>query len=437
MIDADRFWDADVECMSRDRLDALQEEKLLGEVLPWAYERAPLIRAVWDDAGVTPADIGSMADFRALAPFVDKDAMRRYRDRHADPYGGMLAIDLATPGVFGAIFSTSGTTGDPTLAPFAGREGPTILAREFWEMGVRPGDTFVEMLFTYRGPAIHWTIRGIGATPIFVDHDPAELPRLVELSRRFRPTGWYNLSGPLIVAIEELAATTGVDPAEAFESYRGIVFAGEPLGPRARRLAEAWGMELFDHTGVGDVGAATECREHDGCHVWEDMALVDVLDPDGDRPVPDGERGELVSTTLVNLVSPLVRYRSDDLVRLTREPCRCGRTHARVWPLGRKGDEIVVDGRSVLPVDVWPAIEAVPETQAGLFQIVRPAREVDRLHLRVGYARAGTGGLGALRDRVADAVHAELGVAAQVELVEQEVLLRQGPPHKIPRVVKR
>jgi phenylacetate-CoA ligase len=204
------------------------------------------------------------------------------------------------------------------------------------------------------------------------------------------------------------------------------------LGPRARRLVDSWGLELFDHTGVGDVGAATECREHNGCHVWEDTALIEVLDPDGDEPVADGERGELVSTTLMNLVSPLVRYRSDDLVRFTREPCACGRTHGRVWPLGRKSDEVVVDGRSVLPLDVWPAIEDVPETAAGLFQVVRPQRELGRLRLRVGYARVGPG----LQGRVEDAVEAHLGLRPDVELVEQEVLLRQGPPHKIPRVVR-
>ena len=437
MLDADRYWEPEAECMPRPQLEALQADKLLGTLLPWAYERAPLIREAWDGAGVTPADITSMEDFRARVPFIDKDAVRRFRDERSDPYGGMLAVDLATPGVFGAIFSTSGTTGDPTLAPFAGREGPTILAREFWELGVRPGDYFVYMLFTYRGPAIHWTMRGIGATPVFVDHDPAELPRLLELTREFRPTAWYNLSGPLIVALEELAADTGIDPGAALDSYRGIVYAGEPLGPRARRVVDEWGLELFDHTGVGDVGAATECREHDGLHVWEDTALIEVLDPDGDAPVAAGERGELVSTTLVNLVSPLVRYRSDDLVRLTKEPCGCGRTHARVWPSGRKSDELVVAGRSVLPMDVWPAIESVAETSAGLFQIVRPAREVDRLRLLVGYARLGAGGASALRARVEDAVEAAIGLRPVVELVEQAALLRQGPPHKIPRVVRR
>jgi phenylacetate-CoA ligase len=430
MVDADRYWEPDIECLPRAELDALQEEKL-SELLPWAYERAPLIRHAWDASGVTPDGIDSMAAFREQVPFIDKDAMRHFRDHRGDPYGGMLAIDLATPGVFGAIFSTSGTTGDPTLAPFAGREGPTILAREFWELGVRPGDAFVEMLFTYRGPAIHWTMRGIGATPIFVDHDPAELPRLFELGRQFQPTGWYNLSGPLIIALQELAES-GVDVGRALASYRGVVYAGEPLGPRARRMVDSWGLELFNHTGVGDVGAATECREHDGLHVWEDTALIEVLDPDGDEPVADGERGELVSTTLMNLVSPLVRYRSDDLVRFTREACACGRTHGRVWPMGRKSDEVVIDGQSVLPVDVWPAIENVPETAAALFQIVRPARELDRLRLRVGYSRLEPD----LRGRVEDAVEEHLGLRPDVELVEQAVLLRMGPPHKIPRVVK-
>jgi len=430
MLDTDRYWQPDIECLPRAELDALQYEKL-HEVMAWAYERAPLIRDAWQEAGITPGAIASMDDFRTQVPFIDKDALRRFRDDRGDPYGGMLAIDLATPGVFGAIFSTSGTTGDPTLAPFAGREGPTILAREFWELGVRPGDYFVEMLFTYRGPAIHWTMRGMGATPIFVDHDPAELPRLFDLSREFEPRGWYNLSGPLIIALEELAEA-GFDIGGALASYRGIVYAGEPLGPRARRLVESWGLELFNHTGVGDVGAATECREHNGCHVWEDTALIEVLDPETGAPVGDGDRGELVSTTLVNLVSPLVRYRSDDLVRFTREPCACGRTHGRVWPLGRKSDEVVVDGQSILPTDVWPAIESVAETSAGLFQVVRPARELDTLRLRVGYTRLTNG----LQDRVADAVQAELGVRPDVDLVEQHELLRQGPPHKIPRVVK-
>jgi phenylacetate-CoA ligase len=191
------------------------------------------------------------------------------------------------------------------------------------------------------------------------------------------------------------------------------------------------------HTGVGDVGAATECHEHDGCHFWEDTCYLESLDPDGVEPVGDGERGELVSTTLLDKIAPLVRYRSDDLVRITHEPCACGRTHGRVWPLGRKGDEVVVDGRSVLPGDLWAAIEAVPETGAGLFQVIRTGREVDRLRLRVGYATDGARGTDDLRTRVTESVHEAVGIEPDVELVANEELLRQGPPHKIPRVARR
>jgi phenylacetate-CoA ligase len=434
MLDpARRYFSPEIETMPRDAIERAREEKLLGDLIPWAYARSGLIRETWDAAGVTADDIQTMDDFHEKVPFIDKDAIRSYRDRHHDPYGGLLCLDPKMTEVFSAIFSTSGTTGDPTPAPYAGR-GPSMLVREFWETGCRPGDYFTYMLFTFRGPGIHDTIRGIGATPVFFDHHPAEVPALFRLSRELRPTAWYNLSGPLVLALEKAAPELGVDLEETFSSYRGVIFAGEPIGPRARERVESWGLELFMQTGLGDVGAATECREHDGYHFWEDTAYAEHLEPGGSGPVGDGERGELVTTTLVDKIAPLIRYRSDDLVRLTREPCACGRTHGRMWPLGRKGDEVVVDGRSVLPGDVWAAIESVPETGAGLFQVIRAAREVDVLRLRVGYAPEGTSELGDLRTRVTDAVHAAVGVQPEVDLVEYDVLLRQGPPHKIPRV---
>jgi len=432
-----RYFSPEIEQMPRASIDRQRDEKLLGDLIPWAYKRSGLIRETWDAAGVRPADVTSMSDFHEKVPFIDKDAIRSYRDRHDDPYGGLLCLDPADPtmkGIFSAIFSTSGTTGDPTPAPFAGR-GPSMLVREFWELGARPGDHFLHCLFTFRGPSIHDTIRGIGATPVFVDHQPGDIEQLLRFSRDFRPTGWYTLSGPLIMMIEETATRLGIDLQDAFSSYRGVVFAGEPIGPRARARVEEWGLELFIQTSLGDVGAATECREHDGCHMWEDTAYIESLDPEGTTAVGDGIRGELVSTTLIDKVAPLLRYRSDDLVRVTREECACGRTHGRVHTLGRKGDEIIVEGTSVLPGDVWGAVESIDETN-GLFQMIRPSREVDTLRLRVGYATEGPGGLPALRVRIEDAVEESVGIRPDIDLVEREVLLRQGPPHKIPRVTK-
>jgi len=177
------------------------------------------------------------------------------------------------------------------------------------------------------------------------------------------------------------------------------------------------------------VTGSFECVQHDGLHAWEDTVLVEGVDPDGDRC-------ELVATSLANNIAPLIRFRSDDIVRLTDEPCACGRTHVRMWPLGRKSDEIVVNGVSVLPLDVWGAIESVDACAMGLFQVIRAERQVDRLRLRVGYSLEPAPRLDSVRDELMAAVLGATGVEPEVELVPNEALLRLGPPHKIPRVAR-
>lgn len=422
------------ETMPRERLEKLQLELLL-ELLPHAYEHAPVIREAWDAAGVTPRDVRTLDDFRERAPFVDKDALRRFRDGRGDPFGGLCAIP---PAELTAINSTSGTTGDPTLVPerWGGGGKPAVITRDFWGMGVRPGDYVALVLFTFRGPT-YGLFQGLGTVPVLFDFDPSEMARFCELSRRYRPTGLYNFGSVLIHAVRDACERGEIDPVDVFSSYKGVVFAGEPLGPRARALAQEWGVELFEHTGVGDVTAAFECAMHDGLHFWEDTAFVECVEPDGRTPVADGERGELVATTLFNRTAPLVRYRSDDIVRVTRRQCACGRTHARMWPIGRKGDEIVVQGRSVLPVDLWAAIESVDACAMGLFQVVRSAPQTDVLRLRVGYAPAWEAKLGSVEEEVRGAVEGVTGLVPEVELVPDARLLRLGPPHKIPRVAKR
>ena len=150
--------------------------------------------------------------------------------------------------------------------------------------------------------------------------------------------------------------------------------------------------------------------------------------------MPSGGRGEMVCTALVDKVDPLIRFRSGDLVRWTNEKCACGRTHARYWPLGRAGDELLVNGRSVMPTDIWTAVESVPETASGLFQIIRPQREVSELKLRVGYD--GNPAMDDLKRRLADAVEKNTGLRPSVELMPNTEIVKFGPPHKIPRTAK-
>lgn len=436
------YYDAEYETMPRDQLRDLQLELLL-ETIAFAYEHSPLIREVWSRQKLVPADVKSFDDFTEKVPFISKDTVREFRDERGDPYGGLLCLPTNE---LTAIMSTSGTTGDPTLVAekwgggAAGR--PAIMYRDFWGMGVRPGDFFSLFLFTFRGPTYGF-VQQLGAVPLLFDYDLGEIERMLRLSLEYRPTAMYNFGGTMILATQDIAERAGIDPRDAFSSYKGIVWAGEPLGARARALATEWGMPLYEHSSVGDVTASFECAQHDGMHFWEDTVVAEGIDPeavdhrDATPITDDGARCELVATALVNRTAPLIRYRADDIVRIDRRPCACGRTHARIWTIGRKGDEVLVQGKSVLPVDVWSAVESIHSCRLGLFQIIRPQRDVDVLALRVGYQDCADDRLATLADEVAGAVYAHTGVTPQVELVRNEELLRLGPPHKIPRVAKR
>jgi phenylacetate-CoA ligase len=425
-----RMLDEKIESMDRDDLRTYQENRLL-ESLAYIERHSPLFAQVWGSAGLRAADISSLSEFEARIPFVDKDTVRAYRTTHGDPLGGLRRMADAS-----ALSSTTGTTGDPVVLPVGHGDG-VGLARDWWEIGVRPGDAVAFMLFTFRGPA--WlTPHALGASCVLFDHHPSEFDRWCRASLELEPTLLYLLSGPLIMAMAHMEQT-GVLPyalVEVFASYKGVVIGGDHLGIQARHDLERWGGEPFLHTAVGDVGSATECREHDGLHASEDSVLIEILDPEGSSPVPEGEVGELVATNLVpQSGNPLVRYRSEDLVRVSTAPCRCGRTGMRLWPVGRKGDEVVIHGHSILPMDIWRAVESVPESAAGYFQLIRTGREMNALKVRVGHnAKLGGRSPTSVRDDLISAIEASVGIAPEIDLVENEVLLRLGPPHKIPRV---
>jgi phenylacetate-CoA ligase len=428
------FLDAE-EGLSRAELDELQEQRLL-EIVPYAYERSLLTREVWDEAGVHPRDIRSVDDFRERAPFIDQDTLRDFRTRHGDPFAGTLCV---RPGELGYLGSTSGTTGNPTPVAHTAM-GPTEIARgrELWALGARPGDAITVMLFSFRSGIDMLVERApaMGLRRVFLSHNPAAVPRLFEVTREHSPVVLYLLSTPMILAIDEYAGEHGIDVRAEFSCYRSAVYGGEPLGGFARERVEAWGLTVAQMTSAGDAMPATECRERAGCHVWEDQVLLEHLEPGTDTPVDPGERGEMVVTSLADRASPLIRFRTNDLVQVDREPCACGRAHARIRTLGRTGDAIRVRGRAVLPSELGPALANVEACRAGLYQIVLTGRDVDVLTVRVGYDRRHGSDVGNLQSVVTATLADHLRVDVEVELVVNDELLKLGPPHKIPRTVK-
>jgi phenylacetate-CoA ligase len=429
---SDRYLEPDIETMPRPDLVALQEGRLL-EMIAWAYDRSPLTRLTWETAGVKPADIKDLDDFRARAPFISKNAVRDFRDRYGDPYGGLLCVH---PSELSSVTSTSGTTGDATFfaeqwdqwAPMA-----INIARDLWEAGLRPGARGFFAGATFRGP-VYQGAQIIGATPVLGNHLPHEADIIVEMVRRHRPVTFYPMTSPLYVAFDHLSDK--VDLREAFASVRTVVFSGEPRSARMKQRMSEWGMDVVvDYTSAGDAATSMECREGLGCHLPEDRLLAEHLDPSGTGPVAPDQLGELVVTSLDNRAAPLIRYRSEDLIRFSTDTCGCGRTHARQWPCGRAGDEVVVDGHSVSVSDLFPAVESVPETAEAVFQLVRPQREMDVLRVRVGYDPERGYDRGQLRDKVAAAIEARVGVPPDVDLVPEEDILSRSA-NKIRRVTK-
>jgi phenylacetate-CoA ligase len=427
-----RFFHPDMETISRGALESLQFERL-SRIIRIAYSKGALIRAKWDEAGVTPDDIRSLEDFRQKVPFISKDDLREWTARTGDPFGGLLCVERSA---LRQVTGTSGTTGDPTLLADTRITPPTsesMFHRYFWEAGLRPGDAVVICIPTTRGPAVKLAM-DFGLVPLLLDHDPRELPRLVELARTYKPKAMLIMSTPLVIGLERLEAETGVDLRAIFEPMKMVAFGGEAPGGRALMLAERWGMKIINLVNAGDSSVVLDCSAQEGAHPWEDELLIEHIDPQTLAQSADGEIGELVVTTLDNDTDPLVRYRADDLVWLTRDPCKCGRTHARYKVMGRAGDEVMVDGKCVLPRDVGPIVESFVETKAGLYQLVRPQRVLPALRVRVGYD--GSPDLDSLLQRLSARLAEALGLPVEVELCANQELLKQGPPHKIPRIVK-
>ncbi len=430
----DRYLEPEVETMPREQLDALQEERLL-ELIPYVYEHSALYREVWDAHGVHPRDISSAKDVREQIPFINKDMLREFRDRTGDPFGGMLCVD---PDDLQSVTASSGTTGDATFFPEVWQDSPisplpASYLRPLWMMGLRPGDRAVISPTTFRGQQdLPYGL--LGLVTIYVNAWFGNWAEVLDAIHEHDPA-YVGLLSPNIVELDHLSAK--YDLKAAFAGIKAASFAGEPLGAAMRRKAvDEWGLNLFVYASAGDTGTAWECDQHDGYHLWEDEVVPEVVDPITGAPVPEGHIGELVSTAIDNPAAPLVRYRTDDLVRVSRERCGCGRTHARMWVLGRKGDETVVQGRVILPTEIWAAVETLPETETGLFQIIRPQRELDALRLRVGYDAARTRDPRELEDRLRGAVFAMVGIEPTIELESEEALLARGSAAKVSRIAK-
>jgi phenylacetate-CoA ligase len=313
-----------------------------------------------------------------------------------------------------------------------------VQARLFWAAGMRAEDRYLHALnFTLfvGGPDVIGAQR-LGALCVWVGTIPAD--RLLLLLQQFRPTvtwttpsyAWY---------LGEAARAAGIDPARDL-AVRRIIVAGEPGGsiPATRQAIEAlWGADLYDFYGISDIFGASAgmCDEKDGLHLAEDHHLVEVLDPSG-LPVQDGEKGELVLTTLRKRARPMIRFRTGDVVTRDRTPCRCGRTHARIRIHGRTDDMFIVNGVNVFPSDVEVVVRSIEETTGEYRITLTREHHLTRFDLEVERRAGAVPSAPAVADAVKLALKTRLGIAPRAVSVLDDGALPRSV-HKAKRVVDR
>ena len=422
-----------IERAPRDKIRAGQEAAII-DLVRYAWDNAPLYRELWTAAGVTPDDITSLADFSAKIPFLTKADIIAYRERTGDPYGGLLCVRTEE---LTSLTTTSGTTSAPEPLPEVWTQAPplpTISARDLYCHGLRAGDRVLVPVGSFRN---YWDdfYTTLGCTPVFTDSWLGQGEGMLRAIKKHK-VAYMQTHLPAIMEFEKLEDK--YDMRDMLSSIKFFSYAGMPMGEALRRKVEQdWGVTVVSYTSAGDTGTAWEGPGFDGFQLWEDTMLPEVVDPATGAAIPDGGVGELIATDLDNRVAPYIRFRSGDLVRISREPDPVGRTHARMWVAGRQGDETMIDGTAVLVKDVWQIVEQEPELSDGMFQIIRSSGPMTRLRLRIGYAPERTADVDEVERRVVAALESGLGVGVDaVMMTNEDILEFSSSVAKFPRTVK-
>jgi phenylacetate-CoA ligase len=412
-------WDA-AEQLDLDQLRALQLGRLKS-TLRRAYESVPHYRAAFDAAGVTPDSLETLDDL-AQFPFTAKADLRENY-----PFG-MFAVpreDVVR------VHASSGTTGRPTVVGYTAADVDVwseVAGRSIRAAGGRPGD-IVHVAYGYGlftgGLGAHYGAERLGCTVVPVSGGMTE--RQVQLIGDFKPRVIMVTPSYFLAIVDEMERQ-GLDPKQS--SLEIGIFGAEPWTDEMRREIERrCDMHAVDIYGLSEVigpGVAQECVEtKDGLHVWEDHFYPEVIDPISGQPLPEGEEGELVFTSLTKEAMPVIRYRTRDLTRLA--PGTARPSYRRMEKVtGRTDDMMIVRGVNVFPTQIEEQILKVDGLAPHyLCVLTRPGR-MDELTVRVEAQAAGLGDATrtALGDRLCRLVKETVGVTVGVDVTEPHALER-------------
>ena len=418
------IWNEEYETLPREALEALQLKRLKAQVAR-VHATVPYYRKKMEDVGVTPDDIQTLADIRLL-PFTTKEDLRKNY-----PFG-LFTVPMEK---VVRIHASSGTTGKPTVVGYTKRDiemWAELMTRTLSAAGVHSGDivhnAYGYGLFT-GGLGAHYGAENLGAAVIPISGGNTK--RQIQIMQDFGST--VLLSTPsYALNIADAMADQGIDPATL--KLRVGVFGAEPWSEAMREEIEArLKIKAIDIYGLSEImgpGVAAECiEEQKGLHIMEDHFLAEIVDPDTFAPLPLGEAGELVFTTLTKEAFPVIRYRTQDISRLIPDACSCGRTFHRIPKItGRTDAMLIIRGVNVFPSQIEEVIMGVEGVEPHYQIVVEREGSLDKIEVQVEVSEAifsdEVKSLEGLSKKLRTEIKDLLGISCTIKLVEPKTIQR-------------
>ncbi len=418
------YFQPDIETMPVEQLRQLQLERMQWSVRH-AYENVDFYRASFQEAGVEPGDLKTLDDLAGF-PFVVKQDMR-----DAYPFG-LFAVpqkDVAR------IHASSGTTGQATVVGHTANDLKNwgdCFARGIYMVGGSEKST-IQVSYGYGlftgGLGAHAGGEAVGCSVI--PTSSGNTKRQIQMMKDLG-TDILACTPSYALLIADTAIEMGYDPAKDFK-VSGVILGAEPASESMRQdIREKLGVQYCDVYGLSEVmgpGVAMECAAANGLHVAEDQFYAEIVDPETLKPLPDGEWGELVFTTLTRECCPLVRYRPRDVTRIIAEECSCGRTHRKIDRIvGRTDDMLIIRGVNVFPSQIEQVIVGFPEIAAQYQIILTNKGPLDRVELDVetvpDFPFDEIRKLEELKARLATELKSNLQIAVDIKIVEPKTIER-------------
>jgi len=416
------IWNEAKECMSRDELANLQSKRLV-KTVDRVYHNVEYYRKKMQEAGVEPGDINGIEDIYKL-PYTTKNDLR-------DTYPfGLFASPMSD---IVRTHASSGTTGKATVVGYTRRDieiWSECVTRALTQAGITKDD-IIQVAYGYGlftgGLGAHYGAENLGAT--VVPMSTGNTNKLVTMMKDFDVTAIACTPSYLLHIAETLEESGDIPNIK----LKAAICGAEPWTENMRiQIENKLHINAYDIYGLSEImgpGVACDCQFHKGLHVYEDHFLPEIIDPITLKPMPEGETGELVFTTLTKEGLPLLRYRTKDLTSIDYSKCECGRTIARISRFkGRSDDMLIIRGVNVFPSQVESALLEMSETSPHYMMIVDRHNNLDTLEIQVEVEERFFSDeireLENLTKKIAHVIQNALGLAAKIKLVEPKTLER-------------